>query len=771
MNICQKILIIILLLFSVGFFLYAFIYFLLQLRLKKNKGKSVTEKLLRPTCFLFFSIALHRYIAGFYIVVLKKSEDLVNAGYKWFDEIFNSLVRTMQTFSLDETYIESIAIGKELFIIEFGSYILSNFYGLFASFLNVCAPIVGVSFILGLLTSIFPRLRLKFWRYREKYVFSELNDRAICFAEDIINEAKNNKPPLIVFTDAYIDQNSEASSELFQRAKNIGAICIKDDILNLSFNRTKKLHYILIDEKDIDNIHTLTTLVTKNCEDWKKDSNIYLFSQNPEAESIVLKLYKNEWLKESKIVIRIVQEYTSIIYDLFNKVPLYYPLLGKEPINSSGEKELVLTIIGGGKIATEAFLGAYWFGQILNCKLRINVLTKNANEFMERINYINKEILESGIVIEDIPNQNDKELLRKKPNKELLRIYPNKDLSRIFSPKKEYADPYAEFFFKEVDVEKGSFNEILKEENNTDLPFLSSDYFIIALGTDELNITTALYIDRMVQKEALTKKDKKNKTVIAFSVYDSETNKIFSSGNSFDLETDSTYRYAFASLKNIYSCKNIYLNHIFKLAFDVNETHRELFKKNYFSNTEHYKKAFLSDPYRYWSSIAQVLHYKYKVYSSELLKNKRIIPGDITDIEKEEYLKKITDDILNKKLSWLEHRRWNAFMRTKGFSNATQDQWKIFAFKQKDEEKTHKSIELKLHPCIVECSEETSSLDDYWDDDKYKNKKEFDCLDIVSIIVYKKKIECMKIIEKRNFKNNDKPDNLAKKMMEVKEND
>jgi len=654
---------------------------------------------------------------GVYEVILSNSESLINAGYNWVDEIFNSLIRTMQTFSLDENYFGSIAVGKELFFNEFNSRFLSEFYGFFASVLNVCAPILGGAIILGLLTSIFPRIRLFFMPFREKYVFSELNERAICLAEDIIKETRNNKKqPLVIITDAYTDYSSEATSELFQKAKGIGAICLKDDILNISFLYVKDLHYILIDKEDINNIHSLITLVTENIKRSKKGCHIYVFSQNPQASSIVKKLIKDHKLETSEIIIKLIQEYTSIVYNLFNDVPLYYPLLAKGLLNYSEKKELVITIIGGGKIGMEVFLGAYWCAQMLDCKLRINVITKKAKKFKSKIDYINKEILLSGV-----------------ERTELLRVFPNRDI---------YAEPYASFSFYSADVEGDGLFKILDKKDNSGFSLLSSDYFIIALGSDNLNITTAVNINREIRKNILNKYIN-NKPVIAYSVNDSKINEELNKINS---QSNPTYLYAFASLKKIYSCKNIFMDNVNKPAYNINEKHNKADMKR-----------FMKDEYNWWSSIARILHLSYKMFSIGSLKSTKK-PIDITEKERKEYLEKIQKVSFNNRLAWLEHRRWNAFMRTKGFTAPTESQWEQYAFK---EDNDHKNIPLKLHPCIVESSKSSQISINDWNDPNYENDIKLDYLDIASIKVYqmrktRKGIDVNE--EDRNFKIWDKPD-------------
>ena len=724
MTIAQKYLIIFLFLISLVSFSYAIYYFINQH--KKHKGKNINEKLFIPIMYLLLSIFMLRYITGLYTIFLATADEFIFVTHNWFEKIFNSLVRTLQTFSLDEDYSSTILIGKELFLNEFNSRFLAGFYGIFSAILNLCAPFAGGAIILGILTKIFPGIVLFFRPYREKYIFSELNDRSICLAEDIIKEAiieqkksfkkiKFNRLPLIIFTDAYVDNENEVVSELFQRAKDIGCVCLRDDLLKLSFTKTKKLHYILIDNDDISNINALTSFVTIDKENWKKDSNIYVFSQNPEASSIVKRLYQDEWLEKSNIIIKIIQEYTSIVYNLFNETPLFTPLLSKYTPDYKDEKELIVTIIGGGLIGTEAFLCAYWCGQLLNCKLRINVITENPDKFKAKINFINTEILDSGI-----------------KEHEMLRLHPGKNI---------YAQTYADFNFVKVDVKTDELLDVLNNEL-----LLSTDYFILALGADELNIITAASIDRIVRKELLHT-SKTNKPIIAYSVFDSKTNEAL---NTIDLQVSSNFRKAFASFKNIYSCKNIFMNNINKFAYDISNTHS---KKDL--------NAFRKDEYGWWSSIARDLHFKSKMYCVGLYSE-----GDTLNILKEEKIEEYLsivkkNEVVNNELTWLEHRRWNAFMRSKGFVAPTKSQWDNYAFNKKEHKDGHKHLGLRLHPFIVESTVHFLISEKDWNDTNYENNSNLDLLDVASIMKYqteKKYSEMPEKIETVDYKMYDKPE-------------
>ena len=717
------------LLLSAVVFVFVSLYYLYQLR--KKKRKSLNHKLFVPTIGIFISVFLHRLIISFYEINTQSHYALVKKeDYDLMVEILHGIVRTMQTFSLDEDYQEAIYIGRELFLYEINSTCLSEFYGVFAALLNVCAPVIVAAFLMGVLTNFFPRLKLSLNFWKVKYVFSELNEKAIYLAEDIIKIAEKKKNsqkffkrfaplPLIIFTDAYIDHESEASSELLYRAKEIGAVCIKDDILKKTFSKINILYYFLIDEIDINNIHALSALATNELLNRKNRCYIYTFSQNPEASNIIKKLNREDKLLRSNLVIKVVQEYTSIVYNLLNEIPLYYPLLSKYSFDENdAQKELEVTIIGGGNIGTEAFLGVFWCGQMLNCRLKINVVVKDAKKFISKIHLLNPDILNSGVVFEDT---NPAGLPEK--NNELLRVFKNKEI---------FAEPYAYFRFYSTDM---TSNDFFEEQ----FPLLSSDFFIIALGSDEMNMSIAARIDKIVRRKILDGK-LKNLPIIAYSVYDSKTNSLL---NKLDFTSENMSLYAFASLENIYCCKNIFMDMMSEPAFNISNMHSQK-AINYF----------LNDEYTWWSDIARALHIKYKVYSVGLIGTDRVHDQLSEDVLKA-YKDKIGDENINIELSWLEHRRWNAFMRTKGFNAPSENQMSQYAFKNNVDD--HKQLDLKLHPCIVERAKSSNEQVIDLDDDDFLNNQEYDLLDMASIKVYQMRKKRTGEIRDAIFKKHDNP--------------
>lgn len=236
------------------------------------------------------------------------------------EKTIETISNVMQFFSLDMQYEELAKCAACVYPETVGTWAFLSL----STILTALAPLAGACFIGELLCSFIPRWRLFISWKRTKYVFSELNERSITLAEDIARlswerrffhqnkydfekenidpgEARQLKSACIIFTDAYSDERAETSSELLLRAKRIGAICLKDDILErtvyfshfilrffsflfgkickfFSFLFKKpfkggegnKVVYFLMDTKEEDNLTSAISLLSDRRSLWKK---------------------------------------------------------------------------------------------------------------------------------------------------------------------------------------------------------------------------------------------------------------------------------------------------------------------------------------------------------------------------------------------------------------------------------------------------------------------------------------------------------------------
>ena len=745
---------------------------------------SFTTHILFVTLGVLLAVFLSRYAVAYYSSFAGKvpvpCEDIGKLEYGG-KELINSFLHALQTFSMDEDYTEYWLNGQAMIrYITDSNRMAEIFYNAYMGILNFSAPILGGAIVFEMLIKISPTVRLWFSNlniWKEKYYFSELNENSLALARSILSDPSRRHSTL-VFTDAYADDEEEESTEWLLEAKSMGAICLKADFLHILFNKRNKkgLHVFLIDKEENNNTGTLAKMFDEKNIRIYQDSRIYVFSTDrkyscieDEVKNIVNlekskldELNKNLEKKINMPYVFPVNIVRNMADTLMQEVPLFEPLIGSE------QKELTVTILGGGSIGTEMFLAAYRFGQILDVKLNINVISKEAEYsddndnlgFNNKINFINPEILRSA------------------HNKDELLIY-NCDES---DPK--WSEPYMDYRYISANVLSDDF--ISRFESDESL--LNTDYFIIALGNDEDNFMMADRIKCIIGKYHLVNAPER-KTVIAYNIYNSQL-----SGKLNELKTRKyidngkkdcdIFMYAFGGKDEVYSCDNVFFEGIKYSAYLTGKAYAEHTvltpEQARQWNEEALKKKYgemLKEIYNHMSNLARIMHLKYKIFSSGnyCLKDGNMSvfhenydPSNKDDYDRqrlEQYKKNVIDIDMSTmsendkkekckllhKLAWLEHRRWCAFMRTCGFRYVSlQDMekfYKLSSFEHKV--KDHKFIPLKLHPCLLECSQngifiklddngraaegynegfDTDKIEDY----KRANLKEFDKLDQLS---------------------------------------
>lgn len=695
------------------------------------KKMGISKTLLFSGCLLL-SVWCLRYAVGYYSILFPKEDEIT---LRWWEEVLNSLVHALQTFSMDENYALYIARGKEMMAAFGADAFWQDAYGAYASVLNVLAPIAGGAIVLEVLARIFPELHLwltHFVFWRKKYYFSELNAASLALAKSISRE-KRSEHPMLIFTDTYVDDEKEQEYELFVDAKRYGAICVRKDLAHVGKPWFGKREFYLMDEDEFSNLQTLMGLLENRNIRRIKDSCIYLFVQSDAYLNIEKQAKRQLEEKKhllrggSKPVIVPVHGYRNLVQNLFNTVPLYEPLVNKED-----KAHLNVTILGSGVIGKEAFLGIYWLGQMMvsqgegekatmeQVELTVNVVSNETEEaFWAEIDYVNPEIRQTVEVLKDTAATEAEQECQKS----LLRIYPNRE---------ETNKPYCRVRYTRLDVKAGSF-WTNAQAGMAQLP--DSDYYIVALGDDADNISTAEKIRSFIGKRHVEKigQNKSGEVVIAYAVFDAELCEALNRDKHFKSlgkGTADIYMHAFGNLEQVYSCDNVYMSKNLLWATETGaaylrgqyeNSHRQDNMNRVGDSIQNYEDA----NYNYWASLARAMHMKYKLFSlgwittsvfrcenEEECASHRQTVRDIcalyqlfaaagkADLLLSADSHKKWEDLKRKQdcLAWLEHRRWNAFTRTMGYQYV--DVHRMLEASETGLE--HKDMRLKLHACLAE---------------------------------------------------------------------
>ena len=656
--------------------------------------KSTVSRMLQFSAYLMLAVWCLRYAVGYYEIVVPTPE---SGNLTWFEEIFNSIAHTLQSFSMDEDYTHYIVSGKKMVAAVCGEKSpLIGLYGAYTSVLNVAAIIAGGAILFELLASIFPKLRLRFSYlafWKEKYYFSELNEASVALAKSICTlNLGIFKRPMFIFTDVYIDDESENHSELLLEAKLLGAVCVRDDLAHVKKNAWGRRTFFLVDEAEAGNLQALVDLSDeRNCKYLSK-AEIFLFTSDDayiQVEQRVRDKLKKKLKEENLPTFIPVQSYRNLIANLLTEIPLYEPLVGKQP-EEDGTQTLTVTILGKGYIGTEMFLNTYWMGQMLDCKLKIRVLSQETEEeFWGKIDYINPEIKRTT-----------------DPNDSILE----------YNRKGEKAPVYCQVEYLQCDVKSSSFVSYLTDPKQN---ILDTDYFLVSLGSDEVNISVAETLRKYVGQHHIHLQQPL-KTVIAYVVYDSELAQTLNQKKAFSFVADKMgiYMKAIGSLRTVYSAENIFMTKHVQQAENSHKAYLSVQDREERAKTHDER---LKEDYKYWASMARGMHIKYKVYSMGFIHrsifdypedsadHQKMVEAAIADCRKmaggeiqfaDQAQEKAHLELLHR-MAWLEHRRWNAFTRVKGY-RSTKD-YKLYA--QKNVEGSYKQMDLKLHPCLVECDQ------------------------------------------------------------------
>lgn len=733
---------------SVILFVVAIIWWINRIiknrRVPEKSNKAGVSTGIVFSVFLIFSIWILRFAVGYFSVIVPKTD--IQQLDSW-EEIINSLFGALRTFSMEEEYAEYIInikrLVEEIVPCEHWSFSIIQIATVaYASILNLLAPIIGGAIVLEILSSVFPKIKLR-WSYikyrRPKYFFSELNTASLSLAKSIYYNEKDKKP-ILIFTDTYVDDEKEKEYELLLEAKRYGAICVHDDLEHVVKNRFGKHVYFLMDENEFGNLQTLMSLIDDHNVKFIKDSQIYLFVQSDAYVQIEKQFYeelKNEEKKkllkgrEAPVIVP-VYGYRNLVHDLLVDVPLYEPLVHKKD-----NTKLNVTILGNGVIGTEAFLSSYWFGQMLisrnedgkksmsECELTINVVSKDSkNVFWSKIDYINSEIKETVEVLENNVESDKSELLK----------YDNEGHTN---------NPYCRVRYIKADVKVGGFWDSDSEEAKE---LLESDYFIVALGNDADNISVADKLRRLVGKKHLeeTMDGAGGNVIITYSVFESELAKALNNQKHCQCrekgKTD-IYMHAFGSLEQVYSYDNVYIakHKVFAEMIGATYDNVKMRQKHIVDNKTRKNNA--NKNYSHWADLARAMHFKYKVFSLGLIKesvfdynsneseltHKSYVEGQcnlykqIIMAKSPEGFSEETINVYNEvqlkqhALAWLEHRRWNAFTRTMGYQH-TDEIEKNLQLNGVD----CKNMEIKLHPCLVEAKKPILNCENIYLQEKMK---------------------------------------------------
>ncbi len=667
--------------------------------IKIHKEKSVTSKMIANLIGLTSISMLPLYLGG-----------NIEAQGGIVDMIISSVLGVLRV-AFGENSLSDTREVTSLFNEEY-AFIISNY----TAILHLVFSALLLGFIAGLFKNFYSNIIFKYFDKGALYVFSNFSKRSILLALDI---REKDKKSIIVFL-GKLDSKNENDSNNLEKLAAIGA-----HVFNFSVDEIKipkryyesGVHYFLLKENEEENLSDALCIARKyrgpdkkadKAADKAADKNpkqikekilaelsgeVSVFLLNSYTETIaVVDAIEIPTKENFKLHFRIINETRTLVYKLFDENPLF---LG------ANDDKLKILILGGGRIGTAAAEIASWCGQTLKIIPEIILVDKD-NSWEKRFEARCPE-------------------LSAKTTSELA--------------KKE-----AKISFYNCDIEDSDFINLMCE--NPDV-----GYVICALGDNELNIKTALKVRETYEKMLYNCNEKMNfaNKLRVHLLIDAPFLSDISKSLRFDNKNKCNF-IPFGGLQEIYTKENITSSYLNKLGIAVNRFYKRDQMKNKIEAADLNKKTkviseveaiadseYNQKEYNRVSSISAGLHFKYKLYSA-LTEICGIKIDDAKWLGKpsSEMIDKLGEVLLNsdivEELSILEHRRWNVYMRSQGWTVATTkmaDKW------YKTEKNTWKNFTAKMTPCLVSWDE----LDevDIWLNKKSDEKSNFKEVDRVMV--------------------------------------
>lgn len=600
------------------------------------------------------------------------------------------------------------------------SSVLADFYTVYTAFYFILCPLLTAVVILSLAKGLYER-----WKYfrtclvKKIYVFSELNENSIALAEDILvkhecidedvqqplqmsasqpeTQDTNNKQPkikrIVLFANV-TPKFQEENPELVARAKDMGALCLQNDITHIHLKSPKrkiyrKAYLIGLDEDDN------TAKALKLIDIYKRKYNspltqIFVFSTTDEngilIDSVVSKPEaaeknndeepqqnncKQRKSKESKdkacnckkcqekeeqpllIKVRRVIEKRNLIWTTLAKTEKELgfsnedklPIIFQNTIEANGKKDINLLIIGLGQYGMELLKTACWYCQMPDYRLHIYVFDKQGN-CEQRVKSVAPELVELS----------------------------HKDGAPI--------DEGEAFYQLHLDNRKIDVNEWNFIDKINSLPEITLAF--VTLGWDKINIDTAIKLRRIFGKKAAENGMKV--PPILTVVYDSEktTNlnygsllKSNASDNDYGIRFigDITSRYSLLNVEQLNLERKGMACHMHwaKVNQKRDENEPEPDFATLQQDWQENEKMYNTYEYCRMSSMAQAMY-----------------------LEARSLLCNSSDTEL---LKQMEHNRWNAYMRADGYMVSPNETDEALRVENGDRKK--KDTIAKIHPDLV----------------------------------------------------------------------
>lgn len=331
----------------------------------------------RNTMFTGTFLAASALLAPIYFDAFGKDGGLIRVV----KTLLVSFHHTIRLFVIDSDFDIIIQAVEKLGENDF----LATVYSTFAAVLFLCAPILSFDFILSFFKNISAYRKYLFKYFANAYVFSELNEKSVALARSILAKERGSA---IVFTDVF-DKNEESTYELVEQAKEIGAICFKNDILTVNFklhSKKKPIYFFTIGEEDKENIEQSYGLVKSYLN--RENTRLFFFSTSATGELIMTSANKGAIrvrrvdVTQSMIYRTLYEMETTVIQQRAEGVAeedIKKDLFMNARPTEDGMKRIGAVVVGCGSRGSEMVRTLTWFCQMDGYRVSIDAFDRRPN--------------------------------------------------------------------------------------------------------------------------------------------------------------------------------------------------------------------------------------------------------------------------------------------------------------------------------------------------------------------------------------------------------
>ena len=542
---------------------------------------------------------------------------------------------------------------------------------------------------------------------RDTYLFSEVNSSALTLAKSIIDHYKDAKEqPVVAF--AEIDRADEA---IVDEARELRIVCSDKSIDELAArcSRNKERYFIFSSENEAQNLHASLRLTEVLAAEQTQDGsgvvpNVIVFSSSSVSDGYVdaavksVTTFDGEGNASVHVYYRRFDHTQNTINQVLMERPVFLNVsLAKE--NETQARELLygsderrILVVGAGSMGFAFLKGAIWSSQSNSIHTHIDVIESDESR--------------------------EKRLELECP--EIASMLTSKlEGASVDNLENELCDEHRESYdveFHTCDVFSGEFEEFMRDNGH------EISYVFVALGDDLASAQAARRIREMLERSRLTHSMPAAAKPPIVAVIDdsliasSTAGATSSKGQQYEITP-------VGSQEALFSYDNVFMPELDRMAMNLNAAYYECYYSNK-KDAERVKArkdaddSYYSFEYNRVSSKASAIFLKNHLFELCRL----LASGEVSLNEKMPKLSCAIDwtkpiyepefDPLRKAYAqiaaipkWrvafqeLEHRRWNAYMRTLGYERCDENVLKtINASAKKPQNCDHLA---RLHICLV----------------------------------------------------------------------